>query len=128
MITDIQQLKKAAQEACRPGGNMEGAVFTVSVVLELIERLVKAETAASSRIETGWLVENGKQGDELRYRTWKDGLPDWTADHNEATRYSRRIDAERAHQEDEDAYRIVEHAWHEPVVANSDAGNAHGVG
>lgn len=65
--------------------------------------------------EYGWLVENGKKGDELRYRTWRDGLPAWTADHNEATRYCRRIDAERAHQEDEDAFCIVQHAWHDPV-------------
>ncbi len=67
--------------------------------------------------EYGWLVENGKQGDELRYRTWRDGMPAWTADHDEATRYCRRIDAERAHQEDEDAQRIVEHAW-DNITAN----------
>jgi hypothetical protein len=70
------------------------------------------ESASWSEIEVGWLVENGKQGDELRYRTWRDGLPDWTSDPNEATRYCRRIDAERAHQEDIEAWRIAEHAWH----------------
>jgi hypothetical protein len=59
----------------------------------------------------GWLVENGKNGDELRYRTWEDGMPAWTTDNNVATRYARREDAERAHQEDEDAWRIVEHGW-----------------
>ena len=57
--------------------------------------------------EVGWLVENGKQFEEFRYRTWRDGMPAWTADYLEATRYCRRIDAERAHQEDEDAWRIV---------------------
>lgn len=71
------------------------------------------DTETDMATEYGWLVENGKQGDELRYRTWRDGMPAWTADHNEATRYCRRIDAERAHQEDEDAWRIVQHAWHD---------------
>lgn len=71
-----------------------------------------AGAVVASGTEYGWLVENGKQGDELRYRTWRDGLPEWTADHDEATRYCRRIDAERAHREDEDAWRIVQHAWH----------------
>ncbi len=60
----------------------------------------------------GWLVENGKSGDELRYRTWKNGFSHWTADPNEATRYCRRIDADNVHQEDDQAMRIVEHAWH----------------
>ena len=79
-----------------------------------IERMVIGQVHKLERnmaTEYGWLVENGKQGDELRYRTWRDGMPDWTADHNEATRYCRRIDAERAHQEDEDAWQIVQHAW-----------------
>lgn len=66
---------------------------------------------AVPEVSVGWLVENGKHGDELRYRVWKDGLPEWTADPNDATRYCRRIDAENVHREDEDAWRIVEHAW-----------------
>lgn len=61
--------------------------------------------------EYRWLVENGKEGDELRYRTWKNGVPAWTKDRNRATGYCRRIDAERAHQEDEDAWRIVQHGF-----------------
>lgn len=61
--------------------------------------------------ETGWLIENGKQGDELRYRTMRHGLPEWTSDHLEAMRFARRVDAERFAEDDEDAWRIVEHAW-----------------
>jgi len=65
----------------------------------------------SRKTEYGWVVENGKQGDELRYRTMRDGLPAWTADHMEALRFCRRIDAERFAEEDEEAGRIAEHAW-----------------
>lgn len=59
----------------------------------------------------GWLVENGKSGDELRYRTMRQGMIVWTADHNEALRFARREDAERFAAEDEDAWRTAEHAW-----------------
>jgi hypothetical protein len=65
----------------------------------------------SDKTEYGWLIENGKQGDELRYRTFRQGLPEWTADHHEATRFCRRIDAERFCEADEEAWRIVEHGW-----------------
>lgn len=74
-------------------------------------------TRDAEKVEYGWLVENGKSGAELRYRTWRDGLPEWTADPNEATRFARRIDAEEVHREDEDAWRIVEHAWHDDAAA-----------
>ena len=73
--------------------------------------LASQQPAAQGADEIGWLVENGKDGSELRYRTWKDGLPAWTRDHNEATRYCRRIDAEKAHAEDVDGWRVVEHMW-----------------
>ncbi len=61
--------------------------------------------------ERGWLIENGLGGDALRYRTMRQGMPEWTADHNEALRFCRRVDAERFAEEDEDAWRIAEHAW-----------------
>lgn len=81
--------------------------------LAAIERLSAriASLESGQPVESGWLVENGRAGDALRYRTWRNGMPDWTADHNEATRYCRRVDAERAHAEDDGAQRIVEHQW-----------------
>ena len=54
----------------------------------------------------GWIVGNGTG---FRWRTWKDGLPDWTDDRSEATRYARSQDAEAAHAEDEDAFIVVEY-------------------
>jgi hypothetical protein len=62
-------------------------------------------------MEFGWLIENGKQGDELRYRNMEQGIPTWTADPNEALRFARRIDAEKFAEEDEDAWMIVQHGW-----------------
>ena len=65
--------------------------------------------------ETGWLIENGKDaGKGLSYRfinNDKGGIPDWTDDHNKALRFARREDAEQFAYHDEDAWRIVEHAW-----------------
>lgn len=54
-----------------------------------------------------WIVSNAN-GD--RFRTWDGGIPAWTWDRELATRYSRRADAEKAHEGDEDAWRITEFA------------------
>ena len=63
-------------------------------------------------MQTGWLVENGKEGNELRYRTIHDhGYPAWTEDANKAIRFTRREDAEMFSKEDEDAWRIEEYFW-----------------
>ena len=51
----------------------------------------------------GWLIENGKQGDELRYRTMEQAMIVWTADHMKAIRFCRRQDAEMFAEGDEDA-------------------------
>lgn len=101
---------------CIPHDTKEEAEWFAGQFVNALTRALSARLLPEGT-QTGWLVENGKQGDELRYRTWKHGMPDWTADHNEATRYCRRIDAERAHQEDEEAFRIVEHAWHDAPIA-----------
>jgi hypothetical protein len=61
--------------------------------------------------EYGWLIENGKQGEELRYRNMNQGAITWIADANEALRFARRIDAEKFAAEDEDAWFVTEHAW-----------------
>lgn len=63
-----------------------------------------ATAALSAMSPAGWIVGNA---DGTQWRTWEDGLPLWTGDIDHACRYARRIDAESAHQEDEDAWRIV---------------------
>lgn len=72
--------------------------------------------------EFGWLIENGKkQGDGLAYRFINNdlgGIPDWTEDHNKALRFARREDAEQFAHHDEDAWRIVEHAWDDMAPSN----------
>jgi|GEM_PF-3847364 len=60
--------------------------------------------------ETGWLVANGKQGDELRYRSMEQGSIIWTSDPMSALRFARRVDAELFAEEDEDAWQIIEYA------------------
>jgi hypothetical protein len=59
----------------------------------------------------GWLIENGKKGEELRYRTMEQGMFVWTPDHDKALRFCRREDAERVAEEDEQAERICQHGW-----------------
>jgi hypothetical protein len=63
-----------------------------------------------------WLIENGKLGLDLRYRTMRQGRAEWTEDPHEAINFSRREDAQRFAEEeddddDEDAWRIVEHGF-----------------
>jgi hypothetical protein len=92
----------------------------------LIERLLAGSQTETSREpewtrEVGWLVENGKSGDELRYRTMEQGLAVWTADNLKALRFARREDAEMFSQEDEDAWRIAEHIWTGPPVKTTEA-------
>lgn len=55
----------------------------------------------------GWIVGNG---DGTKWRTWGSIGPEWTDDREQATRYARRVDAERVHANDEDAWRIVPHS------------------
>jgi hypothetical protein len=68
----------------------------------------------------GWLIENGERGDSLRYRTMDAGVVVWTSDHMKALRFSRREDAERFSYGDEEARRIVEHAWHDAAIAKAE--------
>lgn len=72
---------------------------------------LRAELDAAKGRQTGWLIENGKSGSQLLYRTMEQGNFTWTPDHNIALRFARREDAERVAEEDEDAWRIVERAW-----------------
>lgn len=77
---------------------------------ELFRKLRKAQD-----IDVRYVIANGA-GD--RYRTWESGMPGWTTDVNKAICLSRRIDAEHLAQEDEDAWRIEEHAWHGAVLTS----------
>lgn len=71
-----------------------------------------AASIEPSGTEYGWLVENGRNPPDLRYRTMDNSGITWTDDHNKALRFARRADAEMFAAEDEDAWRIAQHAWH----------------
>lgn len=57
---------------------------------------------------SGWVIDNGKDRAERRYRDLQQGMPAWTPDKEQALRFARRIDAEKYSEEDEDAWRITE--------------------
>lgn len=111
----------------RNSSHPEADAGDVEAAISAIKRIFAPQPVAEQVVtEYGWLVENGKSGDELRYRTWRDGMSAWTADPNEATHYCRRIDAERAHQEDEDAWLITHHVWdsaHPQAAQAKESGN-----
>jgi hypothetical protein len=59
--------------------------------------------------ELGWVIADAQ---ELRFRRWGDSGPEWTADINKALHFSRRFpDAEEFCAEDEDAWKIIRHAY-----------------
>lgn len=72
--------------------------------------------------EFGWLVENGKSAPDTRYRMMDELGIQWTDDPNKALRFARRVDAEGFAAGDEDAWRIVEHAWHAPAPQSAARG------
>lgn len=61
-----------------------------------------------------YLIENGKDAEEIRYRGWGDWGPIWEADPYKALWFVRREDAERVSAEDEDAWRIIQHGFEVP--------------
>jgi len=72
-----------------------------------------------------WLIENGGNGSELRYRTMEQGLPTWTTDPYKALHFCRREDAERFAEEDPDAWRITDHLFYgDDTVKEMDEANA----
>lgn len=80
--------------------------LTIAEGLQARAMTAEAERdAALARAEKAWVVSNGNDDE---WRCWKDGFSAWTNDINEATRYSRREDAEAVHQEDEDAWHVKE--------------------
>lgn len=74
-----------------------------------------AITAIPSRGE-GWIV--GDSTGSL-WRTWGSGYPEWTVNRDDATRFSRREDAEAVHRDDEEAWLVTPFAA--PSVTPGDA-------
>jgi hypothetical protein len=65
----------------------------------------------ASRVETGWLIEHGMSY-APSYLSICNGHWKWTKDHNEALRFARKIDAERAATTCSlKVDRIAEHSW-----------------
>ncbi|MCG7507105.1 hypothetical protein [Mesorhizobium retamae] len=61
-------------------------------------------TVEAATHEYAWIVGSG---DRKRWRIWTDGMPAWTENREQATRFARREDAEAVHREDEDAWTII---------------------
>ena len=87
-----------------------------------LAELEKERDQRKDRRDSGWLIENGKAGHELRYRTMEQGFTAWTEDHQKAIRFARREDAEMFCAEDMEAWRIAEHVW--LAASSSSAGAA----
>lgn len=86
-------------------------VDAINGYIEELFALTTANAGKDAQTEYGWLVENGRDVPDLRYRTMDNSGITWTDDHNKALRFARRADAEMFAAEDEDAWRIVQHAW-----------------
>lgn len=104
--------RRAAEHIIQSGVPKESVLIVAAMNLRrAASSSVRGESG--SAVEIGWLIENGKNaGDGLLYRTMKQGNITWTADVNAAIRFARRADAELFAEEDEDAWRIVEHGWY----------------
>jgi hypothetical protein len=71
--------------------------------------------------KVAWLVEDAHTDGVIRYRTMDQTGIHWTADVNQAIRFSRREDAEMFAAGDEDAFHICEHMWCAPKAAIASA-------
>ncbi|MEW6626543.1 MAG: Lar family restriction alleviation protein [Pseudomonadota bacterium] len=69
---------------------------------------------------SGWIISNGQDD---RWRTWKDGYSAWTDNREEATRYARREDAETVHGHDEEAWHVKPYALAHPPAAVAGEGD-----
>lgn len=116
-----QAMRLAANRLDMHDMEIDRIVKVVGVSREALGLPTQVETTTEPEWtrEVGWVVENGEQGEKLRYRTMEQGMATWTADHLKALRFARRADAEMFSQEDEDAWRIAEHIWSGPAVKTS---------
>ncbi len=88
----------------------------------IVESFARHRLTAQSGEGQGWIVGNGNG---TKWRTWSSVGPEWTEDREQATRYARRVDAERVHAEDEDAWQIVPQSGEGRSGAGEDAGPFH---
>lgn len=84
----------------------------------LRKQRLEIEAAQAPRF---FVVADGGGTGESRFRTMKQGFSAWTLDLDEAIHFSRRVDAERFAEEDEDAWQILEYPMrsHEPREPSS---------
>lgn len=68
-------------------------------------------------MQYGFLIENGKSGNDLRYLTKSCGHEAWTGNHLEAMRFGRKEDAERYNYGRLGTNVVVQHIWeNEPMT------------
>lgn len=82
------------------------------------------EPVAAVEDSSGWVIDNGRVGDELRFRCMDFGCFAWTSDVDAALRFARRQDAEKISEHDEDAWCITPYAHHIRPQRNKAEGNA----
>lgn len=122
-MPDYTKLLRTAEEdvkaeGCCSYGHMGVCTYYLNRCVDILtcpyKRRVKKKAREDLKKEkdSGWVVENGKAGDELRYRAIEQGCPVWTADVEKAIRFARRVDAEMFSAEDEDAWRVTEHLFY----------------
>lgn len=115
-MTEAEASKVYKEWLNTPGSANEFDLIRMAVAVR--DAQWQAAIAEQPATQYCWLVENGKQaGQGLAYRTMEQGWPEWTEDPQKAIRFSRRDDAEMFAQEDEDAWRIVEHGFESPDAA-----------
>jgi hypothetical protein len=114
-LEDVGGRKERAAETVASvfdrGWNGAGSQEALEYILRYAIKYYLAALPASE--PTGWIVANG---DGTKWGCWKNGLPDWTYNRDEATRYARREDAEAVHSEDEDAWSIKPYSIVAPAV------------
>lgn len=106
----VERVARACFEAAHYAGPIgdepiewgRGGYKTQVIMWEAVARAA-ISAIPDPALETGWIVSNAS---DTAWRTYVNGLPDWTTDQSQALRYARRVDAELAHAEDEDAWSI----------------------
>ena len=110
-LVDMQQYPYMHPDWPRAITELIAARKEIERLTARVAELEKERNQWKDHRDSGWLIENGKSGRDLRYRTMEQGLTAWTEDHHKAIRFARRVDAEMFCAEDMDAWRITEHVW-----------------
>jgi hypothetical protein len=118
VVDRARQIAQESYDAIRPtGGKFWGELDDMTQTLAIVAArdailaLTPVEGAGEreARTEYGWLIERDGHGG-LRYATPRS----WTADHMQALRFARKVDAEEfaaSRQDWSTDIRITEHAW-----------------